>query len=95
MDTVDRKTRSYIMSKIKSKSGIEILPSKYKGLYLRKHPRDIFGSPDFGNKHSKIALFMDGCFFHVCPRHFRMPQTNVEFWQKKFNNNKKTGYSGE
>ncbi len=52
------------MSQIKSKSGIERLPTRYVELYLRRHP-NIFGKPDFGNKKRKVALFIDGCFWWV------------------------------
>jgi DNA mismatch endonuclease (patch repair protein) len=68
------------MSKIKSESGIEILPEKYKGLYLRKHPKGVFGNPDFANRTRKTALFIDGCFWHRCPRHYRRPKSNTKFW---------------
>jgi len=50
------------MSRIRSESGIEIIPNRMRGLYLRKHPKNVFGKPDFGNKARKIALFIDGCF---------------------------------
>ena len=75
------------MSRIRSESGIEILPQRYRRLYLRRHPAGIFGRPDFGSKRRKVALFIDGCLWHVCPRCFSMPKSNVEFWEKKFSAN--------
>ena len=62
MDRFSKETRSRIMSRIRSESGIEIIPNRMRGLYLRKHPKNVFGKPDFGNKARKIALFIDGCF---------------------------------
>ena len=89
MDIFTKKKRSQIMSKIKSKSGIEVLPCKFEGLYLRKHPKGIFGNPDFGNKLRRIALFMDGCFWHGCPRHYKKPKSNEAFWSSKIKRNRK------
>lgn len=88
MDKFTKEKRSQIMSKIKSKSGIEVLPQKFKGLYLRKHPKGIFGKPDFGNRTRKVALFIDGCFWHGCPKHYRKPKSNVAFWVLKIKRNK-------
>jgi len=79
-------TRSEMMSRIRSVSKIEKLPKQMSGMYLRKHPT-IYGKPDFGNKSRKIAVFIDGCFWHICPIHFRMPKTNRKFWIKKFKYN--------
>lgn len=32
---------------------------------------------------AKVAVFIDGCFWHGCPDHLRPPRTNVEFWADK------------
>lgn len=34
-----------------------------------------------------IAVFIDGCFFHGCPQHFRSPKRNTEFWEHKIRQN--------
>lgn len=81
-------TKSEIMVRIKSSSSIEILPKYMRGLYLRKHPL-IYGKPDFGNKSRKIVLFIDGCFWHKCNRHFNLPKTNIAFWKNKISKNVK------
>jgi DNA mismatch endonuclease (patch repair protein) len=31
----------------------------------------------------RVAVFIDGCFWHGCPQHYTVPQTNSEFWQTK------------
>jgi DNA mismatch endonuclease (patch repair protein) len=36
---------------------------------------------------SKVALFVDGCYWHRCPIHRSNPKANAEFWQKKFRDN--------
>jgi len=30
-----------------------------------------------------VAVFVDGCFWHGCPRHYRSPQRNAAFWCEK------------
>ena len=45
------------------------------------------GKPDIIYTKYNIAIFIDGCFWHKCPRCFREPQTNREFWIKKINGN--------
>jgi DNA mismatch endonuclease, patch repair protein len=35
----------------------------------------------------KIAVFVDGCFWHGCPDHYRAPSTNSDYWQKKLARN--------
>jgi len=37
----------------------------------------------------KVAVFVDGCFWHGCPEHFRLPKTNVGFWRNKVERNKR------
>lgn len=37
---------------------------------------------------ARIAVMLDGCFWHRCPTHFKRPKTNVEFWEAKFARNR-------
>ena len=88
MDRISEEARSRIMAGIKPRSGIEKLPDSLKGLYLRAHPQGIEGHPDFGNKARRIALFIDGCFWHGCPQHYREPKSNREYWLPKIERNR-------
>jgi DNA mismatch endonuclease, patch repair protein len=45
------------------------------------------GTPDIAFKSARVAIFVDGCFWHGCPIHYRKPSTNVSFWQEKLSNN--------
>lgn len=87
-DIFTKEKRSEIMSRIKNQSTIEILPVQFRGLYLRKHPEGIEGRPDFGNKTRRIALFIDGCFWHGCPEHYRPPKSNRKYWIPKIRRNR-------
>jgi DNA mismatch endonuclease, patch repair protein len=53
----------------------------------RRH-RPIFGNPDFIFPKIKLTLFVDGCFWHGCPKHETQPATNRAFWRKKLARNK-------
>ena len=45
--------------------------------------------PDFVFPKSKVAIFVDGCFWHGCPIHGTSPSTNSNFWSEKLTVNKK------
>ena len=45
--------------------------------------------PDFIFPKLKLAVFVDGCFWHGCPKHETKPKNNRAFWRRKFSRNKK------
>lgn len=47
------------------------------------------GRPDFSFRRQKVAVFVDGCFWHGCPRCFRLPKQNQVFWKAKIEGNRK------
>ena len=47
----------------------------------------VLGKPDFVFSAAKIAVFVDGCFWHGCPKHGTMPRNNRAFWKAKFTRN--------
>ena len=44
--------------------------------------------PDFVFRARRVAVFVDGCFWHGCPRHATRPQQNRAFWDAKLARNK-------
>lgn len=50
-------------------------------------PKNIFGKPDFADKKNKIAVFIDGCFWHGCKKHYRAPKQNGKYWREKIRRN--------
>ena len=54
----------------------------------RRHLR-LPGKPDFTFRNEKLTLFVDGCFWHCCPKCYREPKTNTEFWRNKIETNVK------
>lgn len=61
-----------------------------KGVSYRRNVRTLPGSPDFGNKSRRWALFVNGCFWHHhrnC-RRATVPHSNAAFWIEKFRQNR-------
>ncbi len=48
---------------------------------------DLPGKPDFAFPKHLLAVFIDGCFWHKCPRCFQSPSTRTKFWLNKIDNN--------
>jgi DNA mismatch endonuclease (patch repair protein) len=48
----------------------------------------VFEKPDFVFPKIRLALFVDGCFWHGCPKHGTQPKGNRAFWKNKFARNK-------
>lgn len=69
-DTVSPETRSRMMSKIRSKNTkpeMAVRRTLWKsGLRYRVHDRTLPGTPDISNKRKRLAVFVDGCFWHGC-----------------------------
>jgi DNA mismatch endonuclease (patch repair protein) len=43
----------------------------------------LIGRPDFIFREEKVAVFVDGCFWHACPRCYRAPSSNKKYWTEK------------
>ena len=43
--------------------------------------------PDIVFTRAKVAVFVDGCFWHRCPEHKSFPKTNAEWWRRKLDTN--------
>jgi len=90
VDTFSKDVRSQIMSKIRSKNtGLERKFRKKlwkSGLRYRIHYK-LIGKPDIVFVTKKIAVFLDSCFWHKCPYHFREPKSNKEYWLQKIGKN--------
>jgi DNA mismatch endonuclease (patch repair protein) len=93
-DIFTKAKRSEVMSRIRGSGnkGTEIALAKlfrrHKITGWRRHQK-IFGKPDFIFLKLKLAIFVDGCFWHGCPKHATQPKNNRTFWRRKFLRNKK------
>jgi DNA mismatch endonuclease (patch repair protein) len=55
----------------------------------RLQQTNVFGVPDFFFPRRKIAIFVDGCFWHGCPGCGHVPKTNTSYWQQKIERNRR------
>lgn len=93
MDTLTKKTRSKIMSAIRSRNNrttekrlrYALVSHGIHGWKL--NVRSLPGCPDFVFCKKKIVIFVDGCFWHRCPRCFRKPKSSLQYWNKKIKSN--------
>ncbi len=54
-----------------------------RGLRYRVHRRDLPGTPDIVLSRARVAVFVDGCFWHGCASHCAVPKNNREWWVAK------------
>ena len=93
-DTVSAEKRSAIMRAVRSRGNKATELALVRLLRQRKitgwrRNRPIFGKPDFVFLRLRLALFVDGCFWHGCSKHCRMPKTNSDYWRLKIARNKR------
>ena len=93
-DTVIPEIRSRIMRSIRSRGNgtTEIRLARMLGssgiLGWRRHARIAGSFPDFSFPLHRLAVFVDGCFWHGCPIHFKQPSTNRGYWGPKIAGNR-------
>jgi DNA mismatch endonuclease (patch repair protein) len=92
-DTLDRKARSELMSRVRQKHTAPEMAVRRllhaEGLRYVLHPDDLPGRPDLLFPKYRAAVFVHGCFWHGhdC-RAGRIPSTNTAFWQSKIGRNR-------
>jgi DNA mismatch endonuclease (patch repair protein) len=91
-DNLTAEQRSYCMSRVKGRdTGLEKLVRselQKRGLRFRKHVKELPGRPDVAFPGARVAVFIDGDFWHG----YRFPvwQSQVsEFWRRKIEGNRK------
>jgi DNA mismatch endonuclease, patch repair protein len=93
MDHVSQQVRSKIMAAVRSRGNTTTELPLGKLLWAgglrgyRKH-WPVKGRPDFAWPARKVAVFVDGCFWHGCPCKY-LPRTNTEFWRNKIETNRR------
>lgn len=85
--------RSEVMSRVRGR-GNEATELAVMELFRRngiagwRRGLPVFGRPDFVFRRQRLAVFVDGCFWHACPLHGTHPTTNRAFWRKKLAKNR-------
>lgn len=91
MDVFTKKKRSEIMSNIRSKNtGIEKAVFKElrkRKIYFQKHYKKILGNPDIALPKKKIAIFIDGDFWHGYQFEKNKKRLPKKYWAKKIEDN--------
>jgi DNA mismatch endonuclease, patch repair protein len=92
-DVFTKSKRSQVMSAIRGRGnkGTElrlISIMRQHGIKGWRRNYALFGRPDFVFPKSRLAVFVDGCFWHCCPIHSVNPKSNSKFWKDKFQTNK-------
>ncbi|MEK6259915.1 MAG: very short patch repair endonuclease [Planctomycetota bacterium] len=86
--------RSMVMSRIRS-SGNERTELRLIQLFREaavtgwRRSQSLAGKPDFVFRRERIVVFVDGCFWHGCPRCYRRPKSNLAYWDAKVEKNRK------
>lgn len=100
-DVHSKETRSYNMSRIRSKdTKPEMLVRKFlhkNGFRYRLHVKDLPGKPDIVLPKYKTVIFVHGCFWHGhegC-RYYVVPKTRTEWWVDKITKNKNNDSQAE
>jgi DNA mismatch endonuclease (patch repair protein) len=93
VDVFTQRKRSEVMSRIRSRDNRDtelLLASllRRNGIWGWRRHAEIKGRPDFSFRRTKVAVFVDGCFWHCCPKCGNMPANNREFWRVKLGKNK-------
>jgi DNA mismatch endonuclease (patch repair protein) len=87
-DIFSKQERSAVMSKIRGRGNRDTelrlaTLMRRAGLKGWRRHLPLPGRPDFAFPREKVAIFVDGCFWHGCPKHCKRPASNAKFWRAK------------
>lgn len=91
-DVFSKRERSRVMAAVRSRGNKETevkLVSILRAARIfgwRRH-QALPGRPDFAFPRQRLAIFVDGCFWHGCRWHCRMPKNNRQYWERKITRN--------
>lgn len=90
-DNLTKEQRHKNMAHIRStntKIEIDVTKALWNlGFRFRKNVKTLPGKPDIAIQKYKIVIFLDSCFWHKCPEHFKKPKSNLEYWEPKIKRN--------
>lgn len=92
-DFLTKRRRSELMSRVRSKGNLStelrfIALFRKTGIVGWRRSYPLIGKPDFVFRRERVAVFVDGCFWHGCPRHYKPPGTRGAFWRNKVETNR-------
>ena len=91
-DIFTKAKRSAVMARIRSRGNMAtelrmIALFRAEGITGWRRGARLFGKPDFVFRRERVVVFVDGCFWHGCPKHATLPAGNRAFWKAKFARN--------
>lgn len=89
-DVLNKQQRSFCMSNIRGRNTqpeLSIRKVLWSKGYRYRLQNKLPGKPDLVFVTAKVAVFVDGCFWHRCPEHYTSPKTRSDFWEKKIAGN--------
>jgi DNA mismatch endonuclease (patch repair protein) len=91
-DVFTKQKRSQVMAAVRSKGNKETEMKlaallRASGITGWRRHQLLPGRPDFVFRRERVVLFVDGCFWHGCSKHCRMPATNRDYWDQKIARN--------
>jgi DNA mismatch endonuclease (patch repair protein) len=92
-DTVSKEKRSEIMRAVRSRGNrvtelVLVRMLRHHQINGWRRHAALAGNPDFVFRKQKLVVFVDGCFWHGCAKHCRMPKGNSSYWNPKIASNK-------
>jgi DNA mismatch endonuclease (patch repair protein) len=93
-DIFTKAKRSEVMSRIRGKGnkrteGVLVQLFRDEGIIGWRRHLKLPGKPDFTFRKERLMVFVDGCFWHGCPKCYRVPKENRKFWEEKISRNRK------
>ncbi len=93
VDVFTRTKRSEVMSRIRSKGNAKtelrlLAMLRSEGITGWRRHAQLPGNPDFVFRRCRLVIFVDGCFWHGCPRCYRRPASNRRYWDAKVIHNR-------
>ena len=80
--------RRSVLTRLKVEDGRNIQPFVAKAMQGRRSVPTFRVKPDFVFRQLRLALFVDGCFWHGCPKHATWPAHRAAWWRRKIEGNK-------
>jgi DNA mismatch endonuclease (patch repair protein) len=92
-DVMTKARRSALMARIRGKGNVSteialVRAFRAAGIVGWRRHWPVAGHPDFAFPRNRVAVFVDGCFWHGCPKHFSPPSSNALFWRRKIGQNR-------
>jgi DNA mismatch endonuclease (patch repair protein) len=94
-DVFTEAKRSAVMGRIRGKGNKDtelrmMALFRAHGITGWRREQKLFGKPDFVFRRERVAVFVDGCFWHGCPKpkHAPLPKTRAEWWAAKLARNR-------